>query len=310
MKGDAMRGTYERFARIRPEDSIAAVAKHPAFRGFGHLIWPWDDARRNRDVPLSRAGELMPYHSCLDADSMAAALNSLIDDAEAGKTVFHFIYSEEEMRNDPTKRNAGIFFYRGRPGAPFAMVCPGGGFVYVGALHEGFPIAWKIRQSGLNAFVLRYRAGDARRAVEDLAAALRFVFEHANSLSVSPANHSLWGGSAGARLASWFGSAPSFPRAAAAVMAYTGQREFSEKAPPTYSIVGSEDWIASPRVVRRRAEAMRRAGIDTEFREIPDVGHGFGLGVGTSAEGWIDDAIRFWMRHAVSTPPPAESLKK
>jgi hypothetical protein len=26
------------------------------------------------------------------------------------------------------------------------------------------------------------------------------------------------------------------------------------------------------------------------------VGHGFGLGQGTSAEGWIEDALRFWAR--------------
>jgi len=27
------------------------------------------------------------------------------------------------------------------------------------------------------------------------------------------------------------------------------------------------------------------------------VGHGFGLGVGTSAEGWIAAALTFWEKH-------------
>jgi hypothetical protein len=43
----------------------------------------------------------------------------------------------------------------GRPGAPFAVVCPGGGFSYVGSVHEGFPHAAAISSKGLNAFVRR-----------------------------------------------------------------------------------------------------------------------------------------------------------
>jgi hypothetical protein len=34
-----------------------------------------------------------------------------------------------------------------------------------------------------------------------------------------------------------------------------------------------------------------------EYRRYHNVGHGFGLGVGTSAEGWISEAIRFWKRN-------------
>ena len=31
-----------------------------------------------------------------------------------------------------------------------------------------------------------------------------------------------------------------------------------------------------------------------EYHEYKGLGHGFGLGTGTSAEGWVFDAIRFW----------------
>ena len=37
-------------------------------------------------------------------------------------------------------------------------------------------------------------------------------------------------------------------------------------------------------------------GTDVEYRKYRGVGHGFGLGVGTSAEGWIADAVRFWTK--------------
>jgi hypothetical protein len=39
---------------------------------------------------------------------------------------------------------------------------------------------------------------------------------------------------------------------------------------------------------------VRAAGTRVEFRSYPRVGHGFGLGIGTSVEGWIADAIRPW----------------
>lgn len=35
-------------------------------------------------------------------------------------------------------------------------------------------------------------------------------------------------------------------------------------------------------------------GIATEFHSYSGLPHGFGLGAGTIAEGWIDDAVRFW----------------
>ena len=80
------------------------------------------------------------------------------------------------------------------------------------------------------------------------------------------------------------------------VMAYTGHSEHSPKEPPTFVVVGERDGIASPAVMERRVEALRKTGADVEFHRYPDVGHGFGAGVGTSAEGWLDRAVRFWER--------------
>ena len=63
---------------------------------------------------------------------------------------------------------------------------------------------------------------------------------------------------------------------------------------PTYACVGDRDGIANWRVMQARLEAMQQAGIDTEFHVYSGLGHGFGLGTGTSAEGWINDAVSFW----------------
>ncbi len=81
------------------------------------------------------------------------------------------------------------------------------------------------------------------------------------------------------------------------VMAYTGHTDYSQNDPPTFAIVGENDGIARPSTMERRINAMKAKGIDVEFHKYPDLGHGFGLGIGTSAEGWIDDAIEFWKKH-------------
>ena len=85
---------------------------------------------------------------------MVSALNHMIDDVNNGKTIFYDFYTEAEKREQPTQSHAGLFFFRGKPGAPFAVISPGGGFSYVGSVHEGFPYAVTISKHGYNAFVL------------------------------------------------------------------------------------------------------------------------------------------------------------
>jgi predicted esterase len=84
------------------------------------------------------------------------------------------------------------------------------------------------------------------------------------------------------------------PRPSAVVMAYTAHSDYSSAEPPTFVVVGEEDAIAPPAVMERRVDALRKSGAEVEYHKYKRVGHGFGLGTGTDAEGWIYDAIRFW----------------
>jgi acetyl esterase/lipase len=79
-------------------------------------------------------------------------------------------------------------------------------------------------------------------------------------------------------------------------MAYTGHSEVASDEPPTFVIVGEQDAIAPPSVMAQRVGRLRGQGTTVEFHRYPNVGHGFGLGTGTSAEGWVRAAIRFWER--------------
>lgn len=85
-------------------------------------------------------------------------------------------------------------------------------------------------------------------------------------------------------------------QAAAVVMQYTGYTSVSGRDAPTYACVGSRDGIADWRVMRRRLEILDSMGIPTEFHVYEGLGHGFGLGTGTVAQGWIFDALRFWQK--------------
>jgi acetyl esterase/lipase len=294
----------DRHGHLTVDSSIEDILLHPAFAGFGSRILPWDDRNVDRDLRLRDIGRLLPYHSEVNPSEIVAALNRMVDDANDGKTIFYDFYTEAQKQVEATRRNTGLFFFRGKPGAPFAIVCPGGGFSYVASLHEGFPYAAEISTRGYNAFVLKYRAGlGGGAATQDLAAALSYVLRNAETLGVKVSDYSLWGSSAGARMAASIGShgaafygGDALPRPSVVVMAYTGHSEVSSREPPTFAVVGEQDGIAHPDLMERRMSALGKAGTAVEFHKFKNVGHGFGLGTGTSAEGWIGIAIRFWRR--------------
>jgi len=287
---------------LRLDDSVDDVLEHPAFAGFGRLLLPWGDRRDDRALPLRNIGSLLPYHEHVDPAVVVSALNRMVDDARAGRTTFYDIYTDAQREADPSRRDTGLFFFRGKPGAPFAIIAPGGGFEYVASLHEGFPYAVEISNRGYNAFVLKYRAGQGgATATADLAAAISHVFRNASSLGVATAGYSLWGSSAGARMVAAIGShgtgrfgGPDLPKPSAVVTLYTGHSDLAPTEAPTFVAVGEADRIAPSTIMERRVAALRRAGTQVEYHKYPGVGHGFGLGVGTRAEGWVADAVRFW----------------
>lgn len=84
------------------------------------------------------------------------------------------------------------------------------------------------------------------------------------------------------------------PQPATVVMQYTGLSDYSEADPPTFVTVGEADGIVDWRVMKRRLEATESIGIPTEFHSYPGLRHGFGVGKGTVAEGWLDEAVAFW----------------
>ena len=139
-------------------------------------------------------------------------------------------------------------------------------------MSEQFTKASRLRKflagKGINAFVIVYRDGSAQAACDDLAQGIDFIFDHAKELEVSTKNYSLWGGSAGARMAAYLGS-----YGATEFGGKTKQRpkrrhygihgstaDISGSEPATYAVVGDQDGIASPWTMEQRIKRLKAQG--------------------------------------------------
>lgn len=181
---------------------VSDVINDPVFGSYGRLIFPANTGYYSGDT----LGDLrLTWYSHIDPNMTVEIANDMYSHAKSGDTIFYDIYTEAEKAADPAKKDTGLFFFKGNPGERFAICNAGGGFAYVGAMHDSFPHALELSKMGYNAFALIYRPG-AQTACEDLARAITFIFEHADELEVDTACYSLWGGSAGARMAAYLGS--------------------------------------------------------------------------------------------------------
>lgn len=269
------------------------------FGEFGRLIFPTNSAYYSGELLKDLR---LAWYEHISPEKSAEIVNYMKNRVENGETIFYDIYTPKEKADNPSKENTGLFFFKGKANAKFAICNAGGGFAYVGAMHDSFPHALELCKMGYNAFALIYRP-NARYACEDLARAISFIFANADKFGANVKDYSLWGGSAGARMAAILGSYGTkafgerdLPRPRAVIMQYTGHTDYSTNEPPTYACVGENDWIANWQTMQRRLNNTNALGIPTEFHKYAGLGHGFGLGIGTNAEGWINDAVAFWER--------------
>lgn len=283
------------------DSTVGDVIKDSAFGDFGRLLFPVDRTV-SEDATLSEISseDVYVWYSNIQPEKTVEVVNHLKARADAGEKIYFPIYSEEEIREDASKADTGLFYFGGNPGEKFAIMNAGGGFMYVGAMHDSFPHALEVSKMGYNTFALIYRPD---KAYEDLARAITYLYDNAKELEIKADGYSLWGGSAGARMAAVLGNKDylqeltkrnDIPQASAVIMQYTGYTDTSNADAPTYACVGTRDGIASWNTMKARLERLENMGISTEFHRYEGLSHGFGIGTGTVAEGWISDAVQFW----------------
>lgn len=269
---------------------VTDVINDEVFDGYGRLIFPVD-MQISDNLTLKNINTILPWYSEINTDKTVEIVNYMKEKAGSGQQIFYDIYSDDEKKSDLDKQNTG---------AKSAIVNAGGGFMYVAGMHDSFPHALELSKKGYNAFALIYRPG-ARTACEDLARAIAFLHEHADELGIDMSDYSLWGGSAGARMAAWLGAygtsafgEKQYPKPAAVIMQYTGLSEVTGDEPPTYACVGTSDGIASYRSMERYISRIKNNGTNAKIEVLDGLSHGFGLGQNTVADGWLDRAVMFW----------------
>ena len=281
------------------DTKVTDVINDEVFDGYGRLIFPVD-MQISDNLTLKNVNTILTWYSEINTDKTVEIVNYMKKKVGSGQQIFYDIYSDEEKKADPDKQNTGLFFFKGNTGAKSAIVNAGGGFMYVAGIHDSFPHALELSKKGYNAFALIYRPG-ARTACEDLARAIAFLHEHADELGIDMSDYSLWGGSAGARMAAWLGAygtsafgEKEYPKPAAVIMQYTGLSEVTGDEPPTYACVGTSDGIASYRSMERYISRIKNNVTNAQIEVFDDLSHGFGLGQNTVADGWLDRAVMFW----------------
>lgn len=118
------------------------------------------------------------------------------------------LYSPQEEASDPEKATASlVWFPSDDPEAderPFVLVIPGGGFVNVWNLSEGWPVADHFNAAGYHAFIITYRVeGDKARLdkeMDDIAQALRLIKANEQRFHVQGDRYITCGFSAGGYL--------------------------------------------------------------------------------------------------------------
>lgn len=120
----------------------------------------------------------------------------------------------DDVSDDPDKAEVNLIPFpapadKKLPGKPYVLVVPGGGWVNVWSVTEGYPIAAYLNERGYDAFVLTYRIAkeDLLPApLDDMARAIRFIDDNAERFHVTKGSYVVTGFSAGGSLTAAWGT--------------------------------------------------------------------------------------------------------
>ena len=138
---------------------------------------------------------------------------------EAARDEYYYkLYSEEERRAVPSRESASLVrFSSGDPAAdsrPFVLLVPGGGFVNVWNLTEGWPVARHFNERGYHVFILTYQVcveGSAVRAMEDISRAMAIIRQKKDIFHVNPDRYMTCGFSAGGYIVCLWNTEAGYP---------------------------------------------------------------------------------------------------
>ncbi|MBO4925963.1 MAG: alpha/beta hydrolase [Clostridia bacterium] len=188
----------------------------------------------------------------------------LFEAADRGE-YYYKLYTEEERKADPARESASIVHFPSSDpaadGRPFVLLVPGGGFVNVWNLTEGWPVARIFNELGYHVFILTYRVkadGAAVLAMEDMARALRIIASRKDEFRVRPESYITCGFSAGGYLVCLWNTEKGYP----AFGLPKPQACFPVYPVTSYRLMDAEEWDEG-----EDKDAFARAGVGCTMQE-------------------------------------------
>ena len=134
-------------------------------------------------------------------------LERLYAAADSGEW-YYPLYSEEECATDAARQGVNLVWFpsaeAGADERSFILLVPGGGFVNVWNLTEGWPVANQFNRLGYHVFILTYQVEGEKdlleHIMEDFARGLRLIRENARRFHVRADEYMTCGFSAGGYL--------------------------------------------------------------------------------------------------------------
>lgn len=135
--------------------------------------------------------------------TLEKGFGALFENAKRGN-YYYKLYSEAECARHPEKSNTNLVYFpsnsKEADNNPFVLLIPGGGFVNVWNLTEGWPVAKIYNELKYHVFILTYQIcveGSAVRAMDDIARAMQIIRDKKDEFKVNPDKYITCGFSAG-----------------------------------------------------------------------------------------------------------------
>lgn len=259
----------------------------------------------------------------VNPENLAFSLNEMVRKSKDG-TLKYFALGKPDV---------GVYSFMAKKGRPFVLVLPGGAYGDVCSLVEGYATAIRLNELGYNAFIGNYRVGRAAavgKPLGDVADILKFIFSHKDLFGESD-DYAVCGFSAGGHLAACWGCENvgykryGLPKPSCLFLAYPAidmgqfadnkvrriflgkmcddektEKEYSVEFnvtasyPKTFLWQCERDKVLAFKHFQLMDKALSEAHVTHHSESFPSDVHGWGLGDGTLAEGWLNRAVAFW----------------
>ena len=185
---------------------------------------------------------------------------------EAAQQSYYFpLYTGEECQAAPEKKGRNIVWFpsadKAADSRPFIMLVPGGGFVNVWNLTEGWPVAQQFNALGYHVFILTYQVGveaAAVKAMDDMAKAMEIIRLRKDEFHVNPDRYITCGFSAGGYIVCLWNTEVGYP----AFSLPKPQACFPIYPVTSYRLMDAEEWDEGD-----DKDAFARSGVGCTMQE-------------------------------------------